>query len=117
MNYKQKEIVWVPFPFSDLTNIKKRPVLIVSNSEFNSRNEDVVVCAITSAIYQDDYSVNIDNDSLEYGVLPVSSVIKTHKLFTIARTKIIKIFSIINDECFEALVSRIKHLINFKIIH
>ena len=116
MNYKQKEIVLVPFPFSDLTNIKKRPVLIVSNSEFNSRNEDVVVCAITSAEYQDDYSLSINNNSLEYGVFPESSVIKTHKLFTLAQSKIIKKFSIINDECFEVVVDRIKHLIKPEII-
>jgi len=31
MRYKQGEIVLVPFPYSDLSGSKRRPVLIVSN--------------------------------------------------------------------------------------
>ena len=48
-NYKQKEIVLVPFPYSDLSATKKRPVLIVSNNHYNNNFEDVIVCVITSS--------------------------------------------------------------------
>ncbi len=30
--YKQREIVLLPFPYSDLSAIKKRPILIISNN-------------------------------------------------------------------------------------
>jgi len=36
--YKQKEIVLVPFPYSDLSSSKKRPVLIVSNEDLREGN-------------------------------------------------------------------------------
>ncbi len=44
---KQKEIILVPFPFSDQSSRKVRPALIVSNDAFNRSSEDVIVCAIT----------------------------------------------------------------------
>ena len=46
--YKQREIVLLPFPYSDLSSTKKRPALIVSNNNYNERFNDVVVCVITS---------------------------------------------------------------------
>ena len=55
--YKQREIVLVPFPFSDLSSAKKRPVLIISNNDYNQRFDDVVVCVITSTLQKDDYSM------------------------------------------------------------
>ena len=49
MNYKKWEIVLVPFPFTDLTNTKKRPALIISPDEYNEKL-DVVIVFITSKL-------------------------------------------------------------------
>lgn len=100
MKYSQREIVLVPFPFSDLSTTKKRPVLIISNDDYNSKHDDVVVCVITSNKFKDDFSVVIKDDNLEYGFLPEESTIKYHKLFTINKSKIGKKFSIVNKELF-----------------
>lgn len=88
--YNQREIVLVPFPYSDLSNAKRRPVLIVSNDAYNAAFDDVVVCVITSNLRKDAYSVDLENADLEIGVLPESSIIKAHKLFTIHKDKIIR---------------------------
>lgn len=40
---KKGNIILIPFPFADLTGIKTRPALVLSQSSF-----DVVVCFITS---------------------------------------------------------------------
>ncbi|MFZ4589589.1 MAG: type II toxin-antitoxin system PemK/MazF family toxin [Ignavibacteria bacterium] len=103
MKYSQREIVLVPFPFSDLSTTKKRPVLIISNDDYNSKHDDVVVCVITSNKFKDDFSVVIKDDNLEYGFLPEESTIKYHKLFTINKSKIVKKFSIVNKELFETI--------------
>ena len=50
---KQRDIILVPFPFTDLTNSKRRPALIISNNKFNKESGDVIVCAITSNISDD----------------------------------------------------------------
>ena len=109
--YKQREIVLVPFPYSDLSSTKRRPVLIVSNDDYNQTFPDVVVCVITSKLHKDGYSVELENEDLEIGVLPESSIIKAHKLFTIHQDKIIKKFSLIKGECFENVSDKIKHLL------
>ena len=110
MTCKQREIVLVPFPYSDLSATKRRPVLIVSNNDYNNGFDDVVVCVITSNRFRDDYSVLLENSDLEIGVLPESSVIKTHKLFTIEQTKIIRKFSQVNEDLYEKVEGKLKEL-------
>jgi len=112
--FNQRKIVLVPFPYSDLTNTKKRPVLIISNNDYNNRMEDVVVCVITSKIYDDDYSVQLLNENLIFGALPEESCIIAHKLFTINKSKIIKIFSQIDRETFQNVIDKINELIKNK---
>lgn len=114
MNYKQREIVLIPFPFTDLTSAKKRPVLIISNDAYNSKHDDILIAAITSKSYSDEYSVSIDNDSLEYGILPEPSVIKVSKLFSAHRNLIIKKYSIINKTKFSEVTGIINNLISTK---
>ncbi len=41
--FKQGDILLIAIPFSDLTSSKKRPVLVLSNSGYNSKTEDIVV--------------------------------------------------------------------------
>ncbi len=100
----------VPFPYSDLTSTKRRPVLIISNDNYNQQFHDVV-CVITSNKQKDSYSVELEDGDLELGVLPESSVVKAHKLFTVHQTKIIKKFSVVKVKYFEKIADKIKHLI------
>jgi len=44
----QRDIVLVPIPFTDLTSKRRRPVVVVSNDEYNHKAEDIVVVAMTS---------------------------------------------------------------------
>ncbi|WP_217177987.1 hypothetical protein [Methanoplanus limicola] len=39
------EVLAVPFPFSDLSDFKRRPVLVIATPE----GEDIIVCQITPA--------------------------------------------------------------------
>jgi mRNA interferase MazF len=109
--YRQKEIVLVPFPYSDLRSSKRRPILIVSNDHYNQRFDDVVVCVITTNLHKDEYSVELESEDLEIGVLPESSVVKAHKLFTIHQDEILKKFSVVKDDYFEKIAEKIKLLI------
>ncbi|MBM4176100.1 MAG: type II toxin-antitoxin system PemK/MazF family toxin [Ignavibacteria bacterium] len=87
MKYNQREIVLVPFPYSDLSSTKKRPVLIISNNQYNQQFDDAVVCVITSNIFKDEYSIPLLNENLEVGVLPESSIVKVHKLLQLIKSK------------------------------
>ena len=68
---KQGDIFLVPFPFSDLTRTKKRPVLILTNSEDSFTNEDYITAAITAQT-----SVILSKNDLEVGHLKIDSISK-----------------------------------------
>ncbi len=113
--YNQRDIVLVPFPYSDLTAIKKRPVLIISNNEYNSTHDDVVVCVVTSNLHTDDYSVELHNVNLEIGMLPEVSLVKIHKLFTIHKSKVLKKFSVVKQDYFQTVIYLLHKLTSLEI--
>lgn len=49
ITYKKWDIIIVPFPFTNLTTIKRRPALIVSPDEYNS-NQDIDIAFLTSKL-------------------------------------------------------------------
>ena len=108
MIYKQREIVLISFPFSNYEQFKKRPVLIISNDNFNANNRDVLVCAITSQNFQNEYSVNLTSSDLEYGILPEASVIQSHKIHILEKNLILKKFSIINQYVLDEVIINIQ---------
>ena len=108
--YNQREIILIPFPYSDLTTAKRRTALIVLNNNYNSKFNDVIVCAITSNKFIDDYSLPLKNENLEYGFMPEESVIKTHKLFTIDKNRILKKFSVIESGYFKNVIKTLSNL-------
>ena len=101
MNYEQRDIVLVPFPFTDLSTVKKRPVLVMSKTADNKLSEDLVTCAITSKNRKFSYSLIIDNENIEKGSLPVQSVILISKLFTIERGLVVNQIGKLDEETFE----------------
>lgn len=66
MAYKQGEIVLVPFPYSDLSGSKRRPVLVVSNNLYNNSFLDIVVVAITSRTKLDSRSQAFHNRAVTH---------------------------------------------------
>jgi mRNA interferase MazF len=47
-NYKFGDVVLVPFPFSNLTQVKKRPAVVISSQDYQKYRSDCVLLAITS---------------------------------------------------------------------
>ena len=50
MTYSFGDVVLVNFPFSSNVGIKKRPAVVISKTEFNTKKNDLVLLAITSKI-------------------------------------------------------------------
>jgi mRNA interferase MazF len=48
--YKRGAVVLVPFPFTDLSAIKRRPALVISIDRYNALTGDVVIAQITSKV-------------------------------------------------------------------
>ena len=84
--YNQRDVVLINFPYSDLSGVKQRPALIISNQKLN-KTEDRICCLITSN--QTTNGIKIERSNFDKGDLPFQSWVKPYRLFTI-HEKIIK---------------------------
>ena len=110
--HSQRDIVLIPIPYTDLSSHKKRPVVIVSNNQYNSMFEDVIVVAITSNLEQVKFSIPIDNGSLEEGSLKVASLIRPDKIYTLNKSIIIKKFGKVSNKVFGQIKESIGMIID-----
>jgi len=94
--FEQGEILIVPFPFSDLSALKQRPILVLSKKSYNENVADIITCGITSNINNAKYSVLIRQRDLESGYLPTMSRIKVDKLFTLEQSIVKKRLAKVN---------------------
>lgn len=106
--YKQGDILLIPIPFTDLTSNKKRPVLVISNDNYNTKTDDIIVTAITSNILTKDYSILISNEDLREGDLKVNSCIRVDKIYTLSQNIVIKKFGVVNDN----IINEVKEKFN-----
>lgn len=72
------DVVVIPFPFSDLSQNKRRPALVVATMAGN----DLILCQITSKNVNDDFSVDLKESDFVKGSLQVESNIRPNKIFT-----------------------------------
>lgn len=72
------DIVVVPFPFSDLTQSKRRPALVIAALE----GDDVILCQVTSKTIKDNYAISLEDEDFETGSLKQSSNIRPNRIFT-----------------------------------
>ncbi len=81
MMFTKGDIVLISFPFSDLSNAKKRPMLVLG-----VKGDDIVGCAITSNIESDGIVLN----EFEEGDLPFKSKVKYWQIHTFLESLVVK---------------------------
>lgn len=72
------DVVVVPFPFSDLTEAKRRPALVIAELA----GDDLILCQITSQNINDVYSIELNDNDFESGNLNKNSNIRPNRIFT-----------------------------------
>lgn len=107
----QQNLVLMKFPFSNQEESKIRPGIIISNNEYNDKKQDVLVCAITSNLTDEEYSILIENKDLLNGSILIKSKIRADKILLIEKKLIIKVLAKLNDEVFDSLVEKIVTII------
>ena len=101
---KQRNIILIPIPFTDLTSQKKRPAIIISNDNYNETHEDIVVAALTSNVEPRDFTITLTSDNLEVGTLKVTSMIRADKIYTLNKSIVLKTFGKVKPD----ILSKIK---------
>lgn len=107
---KTGDIVLVPFPFSELINIKVRPAVVIATTK--DKYEDLIVSAISSVI-PDSISPNeILMESNPINNLRVKSVIKVDRIVTIEKESVIARIGNLSENELNYFVRVFKNLIN-----
>lgn len=85
MSLKRGDIVLLPFSWTDLTNYKVRPALVISEDNFNKKNNDAVFMFITSKRYSSDYDFYLDSKDPSFNKtgLKTSSTFRISKIITL----------------------------------
>ena len=71
------DVVVVPFPFSDLTQAKRRPALVIAELS----GDDLILCQITSQNIKDIYALSLINPDFETGGLNRESNIRPNRFY------------------------------------
>ncbi len=108
---EQRDLLLVPFPFSDQSGRKVRPVIVISNNEFNEDSDDAIVVGVTSNISKDKYTIRLGNNNLEEGRLFAQCCIKVENLLRLEKGLIIKKIGKINKPKFNEIISILHKII------
>lgn len=85
------DIVLILFPFTDNQTFKKRPALVIKDT----KDGDVIVCRITSKLYNTMYDIALPNWQHHGLILP--SVVRVHKIAAIEKSLIERVIGRIDD--------------------
>lgn len=108
---EQGDLLLVPFPFSDQSGKKVRPVIVISNNEFNRYSEDVLVVGVTSSISKGEYTILLTNKDLKEGKLFTNCCIKIENILKLDKELIIKRIGKVNMSITRNIKSKLLKII------
>lgn len=73
------DVVVLPFPFSDLSDSKNRPCLVIAKLP----GIDIIICEITSQSRKDVDAISLKQKDFQKGNLNIDSWIRPNKLLTV----------------------------------
>lgn len=88
----QGDILLLPVPFTDLSITKRRPVLVISNNGFNQKSPDIVVVAMTSNPFTNEYIFTITQADMEQGHLNRPGRVRADRIYTLSQSLVVKTF-------------------------
>lgn len=107
----QGDLLLVPFPFSDQSGRKVRPIIVLSNDEFNENSEDIIAIGITSNISKDIYSLKLDNKDLKEGKLMTKCMVKIENILRLDKSLIIKKIGKVKKEKLDKIIKIFNEII------
>jgi mRNA interferase MazF len=97
------DIVFIPFPFSDLSETKKRPALVISKNN----DQDIVLAKISSVIKNNEFNYLLNPKKLNF-VLHKQSQVSLNVISTIQKNLIVKKIGRLYDDEIDVILTKIK---------
>lgn len=107
---KSSDIVQIPFPFSDMTHTKRRPVLVLTPPDDYG---DFLAAAITSQAGHVD-AIALQNKDIADGQLPKSSWVRATKLFSLNFDAVAVVLGNLKPDAFKRVHGEICFMIGCK---
>ena len=101
-----RSVVLVPFPFSDLSESKLRPAVVLAEIS----RDDFVCCQVTSNPYADPNAVELTEEDFAEGNLKRVSYVRPGKLFTANLQLFEGVVGVLEDDLRAEIVNRIVRL-------
>ena len=105
--FATRQVILLPFPFSDLSASKLRPALVLANSG----KGDWVLCQITSNPYADPCAITLTDADFAQGGLQCVSYARAGKIFTAHESLFQRAAGQLKPECHSQVVSAIVELL------
>lgn len=96
------DLVLVPFPFTDLSTEKRRPVLCLTDPDGFG---DFLAAAVTTKGYHT-HCVSLDDQAMTSGRLPAASWVRVDRLITLNQALVSKTFGAVKPEFLAVVVAR-----------
>ncbi len=109
MNYQQGDVVSVSFPFTNLSNSKLRPALVISNNLVTNTG-DLIIVMITSKVRNDGINLEINAGDIDFA-LPKKSFVRCHRIATIDVNLVDRKFATVNKNFIVKVLASVKDLI------
>lgn len=103
MTFRAGDLVLLPFPFTDLSSQKRRPALVLRDSDLRG---DFVALAITSQ-RQDLAAALIEPTDLAEGVLPKTSWVRLDKPYSFNSKLVVARFGSLKPQHFESVRAQV----------
>lgn len=100
-------VVLVPFPFSDLSQSKRRPAIVVADAE----RGDWILCQVTSKPYADARAIELADDDFDNGSLRLVSYARPAKLFTANESLFVSQTGMLKAKAFRKITDEIVRII------
>ena len=101
------DIIVVKFPFSDLSEVKKRPSIVIGVLDRN----DYLICQITGNSFNANEEIALNNKDIIIGKLRKNSFIRFTKISTIEHSLIEYKIGKINVQLFNEVIDKIYNFI------
>jgi len=97
------DVVVVPFPFSNLSDAKRRPALVLKPLD----GDDIILCQITSRQLHDRYAIALSDEDFSSGSLKQLSNVRPNRIFTADRALVLYRIGTLNPTMLEQIIDRL----------
>ena len=111
MRIKQKDLVLIPFPFSDMSSSKVRPGIVISNDKFNSQGDDCLIVPVTTVLKDMDYSFGIFQEDMKEGELKFKSRVRVDKIACIHQSLVKMKIGVLNDNVLNKIKTEFENIL------